>query len=151
MVNRQKVGFRTNRRCGWGMNLYRNRSEGWIAGVCAGLGDHWHVPYWMVRLAAVALLIFTGSLAFWAYILGIALLGSRSESSRYADCAEVAMEYDESVHRYRPRKAFRYAPAPTERLRVAKERLDGALDRVTSMERYVTSRRYELNQKFSEL
>jgi hypothetical protein len=33
----------------------------------------------------------------------------------------------------------------------ARERLDGALDRVTVMERYVTSRRYELNQKFSKL
>jgi phage shock protein C len=151
MARRKKAGFVSNRRCGWGMDLYRNRREGWIGGVCAGLGDHWGVPNWMVRLAAVALLIFTGTLAFWGYILGIVLLASRPDERACGDCESVEMEYDESIHRYRPKKAFRYAAAPTERLRAARERLDGALDRVTVMERYVTSRRYELNQKFSKL
>ena len=56
--------FGESRRRGWGMGLYRNRSEGWVGGVCAGLAAHWDVPNWVVRLAAVALLMFTGSLAF---------------------------------------------------------------------------------------
>ena len=63
---RESLGSR--RKSGWGMDLYRNRSEGWIGGVCSGLADHWGVATWMVRLAAIALLIFTGSLAFWGYI-----------------------------------------------------------------------------------
>ena len=36
MSNRQR-SFSESRRRGWGMGLYRNRSEGWIGGVCAGL------------------------------------------------------------------------------------------------------------------
>ena len=69
-----------SRRRGWGMGLYRNRSEGWVGGVCAGLAAHWDVPNWVVRLAVVALLMFTGSLAFWLYMLAwvvIALCGAR--------------------------------------------------------------------------
>jgi len=33
----------------------------------------------------------------------------------------------------------------------AQERLNEALERVESMERYVTSRRYDLNREFSKL
>jgi phage shock protein C len=102
----------------------------------------------MVRLATVALFLFTGSLAFWGYIAGIVLLSARREAS--AEGA-VSMEYDEWEQRYRPRKAFHYTSAPTERLQRARERLDAALNKVESMERYVTSRRYDLNQKFSQL
>lgn len=146
---RNKPGFGDQRRNGWGMGLYRNRTEGWIAGVCAGLADHWNVPNWMVRLATVALFIFTGSLAFWGYIIAIFLLASRRDACYDED--EVTMEYDERVQTYRPKQAFRYSSAPTERLRRAQERLDNALGRVEIMERYVTSRRYDLNQKFSRL
>ena len=145
-------GFGSRRRRGWGMGLYRNRSAGWIGGVCAGLGDHWDVPYWMVRLGAVALLIFTGSLAFWAYIVAWFLLSPRPGRWDSNDSVEeVEMEYDEERHQYRPRKVFRYTDAPTERVRKAQERLDEALHRVERMERYVTSRQYDLNREFSRL
>ena len=33
MSNRQR-SFGESRRRGWGMGLYRNRSEGWVGGVC---------------------------------------------------------------------------------------------------------------------
>ena len=52
MSERQR-SFGESRRRGWGMGLYRNRSEGWISGVCRGCA-HWDVPNWVVRLAAVA-------------------------------------------------------------------------------------------------
>ena len=149
MAKYRKPGFRIQRRAGWGMGLYRNRSEGWIAGVCAGLAEHWNVPNWMVRLPALALLFFTGSLAFWAYIVAIFVLASRRDAIHLE--GDVEMEYDERMQTYRPRQALRYAHAPTERLHRAQTRLDAALGRVESMERYVTSRRYELDQKFSRL
>lgn len=148
MAKRRKPGFRAQRRSGWGMDLYRNRSEGWIAGVCAGLADHWSVPNWMVRLAAVTLFFMTGSLAFWAYIVAIFALGSRRDAD---DCESAEMEYDESVQSWRPRKVMRYSGAPTERLRRAQMRMDATLGRIEVMERYVTSRRYALNQRFRDL
>lgn len=147
-----REGMRDRKRRGWGMGLYRNRARGWLGGVCAGLADHWDVATWIVRLGALALLIFTGSIAFWAYLAGWFLLAPKP--TRWDDSAtqyEVAMEYDENAHTYRKRKVFTYSEAPSERLRKARARLDAALQRVETMERYVTSRRYDLNREFSKL
>mgnify|MGYP003565251275 CR=1 FL=1 len=156
MARKSSQSFGERRARGWGMGLYRNRSEGWIAGVCAGLGDHWDVPNWMVRLGMIALFIFTGgSIAFWGYIAAWIMLGARP--SRWDDAresaagADVEMEYDEDIHTYRPKTVFRYSGSPTERLGKARRRLDEALARVEAMERYVTSRQYDLNREFSKL
>lgn len=152
MHREERGSFGERRRAGWGMDLYRNRSRGWIAGVCAGLADHWGVPSWMVRLGALALFIFTGTLAFWGYVAAVILLARRPgrwvESER---AAHVEMEYDEDLHHYRKRTVFKYSEAPTVRLRKARRRLEEALGRVESMERYMTSRRYDLNREFSKL
>jgi len=97
------------------------------------------------------MLIFTGSLAFWAYVAAWFLMAPRpSQWDRSADI-EVTMEYDEDRHTYRKRTVFHYPDAPSDRLRKAQERLNEALGRVESMERYVTSRRYDLNREFSRL
>jgi phage shock protein C len=141
------------------MGLYRNTRDGKIAGVCAGLADHWEVEHWVVRLLAVVLFLFTGTLALWAYLAGWILLAPRRRADEYESWdepaedseVEVEMEYDERVHDYRPRKMFRYTDSPEERLKRARERLDAALRRVEDMESYVTSRQFELNRKISEL
>lgn len=141
------------------MNLYRNTRDGKIAGVCAGLADHWDVEHWVVRLGALILLLFTGALAFWAYVAGWVLLKPRPRHSRTEDIGyssydeeeAVEMEYDERVHDYRPRKMFKYGESASVRLRRARQRLDAALRRVEDMESYVTSRQYNLNKEFSQL
>ena len=152
--------FRTRKSAGWGMNLYRNTREGKIAGVCAGLADHWDVAHWVVRLLWVGAFLFTGTLALWAYIGAWILLAPRplrraDDRDPYAqesfEEAEVEMEYDERYHDYRPRKVFRYSESSSVRLKRARERLDAALRRVEDVESYVTSRQYNLNKEFSKL
>ena len=154
--------FRTRKNSGWGMNLYRNTREGKIAGVSAGLADHWDIAHWVVRLMWVGAFLFTGTLALWAYVGAWILLAPRpsrrdaDEQAYYADYDDfdetgVEMEYDERVHDYRPRKVFRYSESSSVRLRRARERLDAALRRVEGMETYVTSRQYNLNNEFSKL
>ncbi len=146
----KRESFGSRRRGGWGMDLYRNRSEGWIGGVCSGLADHWGVATWMVRLAAIAMLLFTGSLAFWGYVVAWIVLSPRPTRLERED-SEVEMEYDEDRRSYRKRTVFHYPDAPGDRLGKAQQRLNEALGRVESMERYVTSRRYDLNREFSKL
>ncbi len=151
--------FRRRKCSGWGMNLYRNTREGKIAGVAAGLADHWDVAHWVVRLLWVGAFLFTGTLALWAYLAAWVLLAPRPSrrhddsvtDSGYEEEVEVQMEYDEERHSYRPRKVFRYSDSSSERLRRARERLDEALRRVEDMESYVTSRKYNLNREFSRL
>ena len=152
MSNRQR-SFRESRRRGWDVGLYRNRSEGWIGGVCAGLAAHWDLPNWFVRLAAVALLMFTGALAVWLYV--IAWLAIAPEASRWSELpreeVEIEMEYEEDRHTHRRKTVFRYSDAPVDRVRKAKERVAEAASRIEAIERYVTSRQYDLNQEFSKL
>ena len=153
--------FQARKASGWGMNLYRNTREGKIAGVAAGLADHWDVAHWVVRLLWVGAFLFTGTLALWAYIGAWILLAPRparrasdSESYFHEEDSlepEVEMEYDEQRHHYRPRRVFRYSDSASVRMQRARERLDAALRRVEDMESYVTSRQYNLNKEFSKL
>jgi len=153
--------FRNRKKSGWGMNLYRNTREGKISGVCAGLGDNWDIAHWVVRLTWVGAFLFTGPLAFWAYIGAWIMMAPNPhrragdlQSDRYeADYVDenIEMEYDEYSHDYRPKKVFRYPDSNSERLQRAKERLDAALRRVEGMESYVTSRQYNLNKEISKL
>jgi phage shock protein C len=154
--------FKVRRSAGWGMNLYRNTRDGKIGGVAAGLADHWDVAHWVVRLLWVGAFLFTGTLALWAYLGAWMILAPRPRREQesvepdhvddhlYED-VEIDMEYDERRHEYRPRKVFRYPEPSSVRLNRARERLDTALNRVEDMERYVTSRQYELNKEFSRL
>jgi len=156
--------FQSRRRGGWGYNLYRNTRQGKVAGVAAGLADYWDVAPWVVRLLWVALFLFTGTLALWLYLGAWLLLAPRPtrqatdaggggdlDAEPEYEEAEVAMEYDERRHHYRPRKVFRYSDSSSVRLQRARERLDAALQRVEDMESYVTSRQYRLNKEFSRL
>jgi len=159
---RKASQFRARKNTGWGMNLYRNTREGKIAGVSAGLADHWDIAHWVVRLMWVGAFLFTGTLALWAYVGAWILLAPRPSrrdadaQAFYADYEDVdekdvEMEYDERYHDYRPRKVFRYSESSSVRLQRARERLDAALRRVEGMETYVTSRQYNLNNEFSKL
>ena len=158
--NHRKDSFHARKHGGWGMNLYRNTRDGKIAGVCAGLADHWDIAPWVVRLTWIAAFLFTGTLALWAYIVAWFMLaprptrrgddGSWYDEDQYGE-VEVEMEYDEKHHDYRPRKVFRYSDSSSVRLQRARERLDAALHRVQDMESYVTSRQFELNKEFSKL
>ena len=158
---RGRHSFKANRRNGWGMNLYRNTRDGKIAGVCAGLADHWDIAHWVVRLAWVGAFLFTGGfLAVWVYLAAWVLMAPRpvrrSPGGGYREFdefeeADVEMEYDERYQDYRPRNLFRYSDSSSVRLQRARERLDAALQRVEDMESYVTSRQFELNREFSRL
>jgi phage shock protein C len=150
--------YQRKRHSGWGIGLYRNTREAKVAGVCAGIADHWEVEHWVIRLLAVVLFLFTGSLAFWGYLIAWMMLSPRRRDGDYErweepeeDAEEVEMEYNERHHDYRPRKMFRYGESPSVRLQRARERLDAALRRVEGMETYVTSRQYNLNEEFSKL
>ncbi|MFL0804038.1 MAG: PspC domain-containing protein [Agarilytica sp.] len=131
---------------GYGMNLYRNVDAGKIAGVCAGLGDHFEIDHFVMRVIFVAGLMFMGPLAFWGYIIAwIAIVPKPSEAN------DISMEYDEQERCYRKKKIFRYQDSASVRLRRARERLDDIVNRVGNMERYVTSSKYDLNKQFADL
>jgi phage shock protein C len=97
--------------------------------------------------------MFTGTLAFWLYLLAWFAIAPQTSrwSSAPKESDEVDMEYDEDRHAFRRKTVFRYTDAPAERLRKARDRIDAASRRVEAMERYVTSRQYDLNREFAKL
>ena len=141
-----KRRVKQQRRCGWDMNLYRNTQDKRIAGVCAGLADHFEVAHWVMRLVFIAGFFFTGTLAIFAYIAGWVLMAPRR-----GDDTEQAMEYDERRREYRPKTLFRYSDDVSSRLKAAQQRMQESLRRVEDIESYVTSRQYQLNKEFSKL
>lgn len=145
-MSRHQQDFWERRRNGYGMNLYRNKRDGWLGGVCAGLADHFNIEHWVARLIAVGGLIFFNSLAFFAYLAACVVLAPRPKGSVRRE-----YQYDESLHEDRPRNMFRYRSSPGERLKTARERLDEVVNRVERMEKYVTSKRYELDKEFSKI
>lgn len=134
-----------NRQSGYRKNLYRNKRDGKIAGVCAGLADHIGVDHWIIRVAFVALLFFSGPLMFWAYLTAWVALAKRPTNWK------PEFEYDEERHIYRERSVFRSAKPASERIRSARDKMDSMFRRIESMEAYVTSSRYQLDKEFEKM
>jgi len=54
--------------------LYKNKKDGMIFGVCAGLSDYLGISTSLIRVGFVLAAIFSGSIFFWVYlVLGIFL------------------------------------------------------------------------------
>ncbi len=146
MNQRHEKTTSSSRSDGYGMNLYRNIDAGKIAGVCAGLGDHFEIDHFVMRVIFVVGLMFMGPLAFWGYIIAwIAIVPKPRENN------DISMEYDEKERCYRKKKVFRYQDSASDRLRRARLRLDDIVEKVGNMERYVTSSKFELNKQFADL
>jgi len=141
-----KKRLKQRRRSGWEMNLYRNTDCKKIAGVCAGLADHFEIAHWVMRLLFIAGFFFTGPLMVYLYIAAWLLLAPRKE-----EYAEESVEYDEHRREYRPKTMFRYSDDVSARVKDAQQRLKNTLQRIENVESYVTSRQYELNKEFSKL
>lgn len=137
----------SGRKNGYGMNLYRNTRNRFIAGVCSGLADHFEIDANVMRILFVAIFIVTsGALAFWAYTIAWILLSPKPRGDYKPE-----VEYDESEKCYRKKKIFRYRESPSVRIQNAKQRLNRVVSRVEEMENYVTSNRYRLDKEFADL
>ncbi|PCK09341.1 MAG: phage shock protein C [Alteromonadaceae bacterium] len=136
--------FKKEKCRGFGMNLYRNTEKKKVAGVCAGLADHFEIDHNIMRILFIAAAIFTGFTAAWAYLAAWIILAPNSEGNE-------SYEYDEQQRRRRRKNVFRYSESPSVRVRRAKKRLDEVASRVESMEQYVTSKHYDLDSEFANL
>jgi phage shock protein C len=96
-------------------------------------------------------------LAFWAYLAGWVLLAPEhdqvtkpSSESDWQSSSAKPKRSREAPNTARD-SAFRYRKPAKEQLREVDTRLSKASVRVAQVERYVTSRRFKLNQAFEKL
>lgn len=146
MIKNKYKNYRVDREGGYGINLYRNTKTGKVAGVCAGLADHLNIDPWVMRVLFIVGLFMTGGAIFWAYILAWLAL-----SSRRAERIEPSVTYDENLRRYRSNTMFSYRESSSVRIRRAKDRLHKVINRIERMEKYVSSKKYDLNNELAGL
>ncbi|MDQ2070292.1 envelope stress response membrane protein PspC [Natronospira bacteriovora] len=117
--------------------LYRDPQNGWIAGVCAGLGDYFSISVAGVRFLTIVALFFFAPFVVVTYIV-LALILPRRPQALYQGAEEEAMW-----------RSMRDSPSRT--LDTVRSRFRDLERRLQRMERYVTSDRYELDREFRHL
>jgi len=124
------------RKNGYGIGLYRSRKRD-IAGVCGGIADCFSLDRGLVQVGFVLGFIFLGTLTFWLYIAAWVMMVPKPKLfERKKQQREDTTKKPETVSR---------------RIKRVKRRTKDIAQRVEDMERYVTSRRYNLDREFSDL
>ncbi|UTW44646.1 envelope stress response membrane protein PspC [bacterium SCSIO 12696] len=139
-----KRKFNNSRESGWNRDLYRNKKEGVIAGVCAGLADYFGCATWIMRLGFVLGFFMLSGTAIIIYLIAWLVVGKRPKEA-YENAASGTQKKATEAPKTREYKVSSI------RLRRAQERLKRAVSRVEGMEAYVTSRQFELNREFAKM
>lgn len=146
-------------------DLYLDRENRKIVGVCAGVARYFGIEAWVARCAALTGLIFLPSIVFPAYWVAFFVMGrspSDREMRRQANerrrAARRGRRGFEGKRRRKSRRDHR-SPAPEfgarfsprRSLRAAQADLAEVELRLRRMEAFVTSDRYELERGFAEI
>ena len=119
--------------------IYRDRENGIVAGVCAGIADYFGFEVTITRIiVAVGLFVFLPTTLI-AYILLALLLPTKPrESTRARDDASETLQ-----------RSVRSSPHSTlDNIRHRFREVEGRLQR---LEKYLTSKRFKLDREFESL
>jgi phage shock protein C len=124
-----------------GQRLYRDADRAVLGGVCAGLATYLGFNLKVTRFLCVIAFLCAFPFALVAYLAAVFLIPS--SSSRV---------YDEALYEERRKEALReeiLRAKPT--VSEVRERYRSMDERLAKIEKYVTSSRYELDEKFRRL
>lgn len=117
--------------------FYRNSSRAMVGGVCSGVADYFGFNLKATRLVALISLFVAPPATLLVYFGTVLLVPSRPEP-------RPEPEYDPEF-----RRALRSDPGRT--MSEVRRRYQGLERRMARLERYVTSRRFQLDQEFRNL
>lgn len=121
--------------------LYRDADRALLGGVCAGLARYLGFNLKVTRFLAVIAFLCAMPFAIVGYLAAVLLIPS--SSSRIYDVAA-----DDQLRKETLREEIRRAKPTVEEVRRRYESMD---ERLAKIEKYVTSSRYELDEKFRRL
>lgn len=137
--------------------LYRDTANGKVGGVCAGIANYFNWEVWVVRIIAVTLLIFASKVTFVAYIIAWMVLDKAPEGSDYKSEPNVVREEwkteklaDGRTIEVKTRVWERGEP-PKEAVKDIAKSFAGMETSLRDMERYVTSRKFQVKQEINRL
>lgn len=120
-----------------GSKLYRNRTDGVIAGVCAGFADYFGFDLTMTRVVVV-IAAFIFPMVIFLYLVLALVLKTRPEPSRRRS------ELGDDLER-------RVRAEPHSTLSSVRHRFRDLDARLQRLEKYVTSERFRLDREFAGL
>ena len=127
--------------------LYRDKKDGKILGVCAGLARYYGLETWIVRCLAVTALIFFNWVAFVTYVVAAFILdvGPRgNQGGRHTAGSRANANLGASRQRGQP-------PSHRHQLREVHADFDEIELRLRRIESHVTSGQYELQQELAKI
>ncbi len=120
--------------------LRRNKIDGVIGGVCAGLGDYFGIDPVIVRIAVVISFFMTGITFFLYFLMWIFVPSDKRAPYR--------REYREAR---RARREAPESPVRTASFRDVKSKFRSLETRLQDLERSITSKEWKLNRQFRDL
>lgn len=146
--------------------LYRDPEHARIAGVCAGIANYFGIERWLVRILAVTgFFLLAGPFMLVAYVACWFILDKKPQGhdSVAANTASNVFQHagkgwrnvtssdsEESKVSVKT-KVWQAGEPPKQAFHDISKRFAEAENRLRSMERYVTSREFQLNREISKL
>jgi phage shock protein C len=124
-----------------GRRLYRDKDKAVLGGVCAGLADYLGFNLKVTRFLAFITFLCAMPFAIIGYLAAVFLIPAASSSPR------VDADYEE-LRKERLREEIRRAKPDVDEVRRRYKSMD---ERLAKIEKYVTSSRYELDEKLRRL
>ena len=146
--------------------LQRIRSQGKVAGVCAGVAEYTGLETWLVRVIWFSGVLFSGGFFIIAYVAAWFILDVKEEHgysskmkkgfedqwARYGtdnEFQKATDEIDRAVHV--KRNVYQAGEPPRMALRDISHQFRGIEDRIKEMETYVTSNQFTLKREINKL
>lgn len=120
--------------------LRRNKIDGMLGGVCAGIGDYVGIDAGIIRVLFVLLVLFTG-LPVIVYILLWIFIPSDARAPYRREYREAQKAREESPEN----------PVRTASFRDVKSKFRSLETRMQDLERSITSKEWKLNRDFRDL
>ena len=121
--------------------LMRDKANGKVAGVCAGLAEHFNIEVWLVRIFAVTALIFSSSFAFVIYVALWFILDEKKPDPVSHSHHTVGVKTKVWQAGEPPQRAFHDIASEFQSME----------ESLQKMERYVTSNAYKLDRELDRL
>lgn len=138
-----------------GKTLYRDPTRGKIAGICAGVANHFGWEVWLVRIVALSALIFISKITLIVYIVAWVVLEKAPKGqppSKRVVKETTSYEYSDDGRAVEVKtRVWEAGEAPKDALKDIAARFDTMEHSVRAMERYVTSSEYKVRQEFNRL
>lgn len=145
-------------------SLYRDPDKGKIAGVCAGLAEHFGWELWLVRIIFVTGFLLSGSFFLIGYIIGWFILDKKPGSQEKITTAMKGKHWkhkgqgkgwyntpEEEMKVEVKSKVWQAGEPPQQAFHDIQSSYSKLETRLRGMETYVTSSEFQLNREISKL